>query len=333
MEIEPYYWAGYQIASNEKKRAFRTANWIGGALLAGQILAVAVASLARQLLRFLGHLTKTGAMIHYVDNELYYVVASIAMFVPMLALAAVFDHRRLSDVVSFEKHSKKLGFFLVLICLGFFLAGNVLTNIVFFTLSELGHPPFMPEAFQPDTPFELAVVLLSSACIPALTEEFAFRGVILGLLKPYGNSIAVVISAVLFGLMHGNLIQMPFAFVGGLALGYATVRTGSMWPAVIAHFLNNAISCLMTYLLHVVPPHLSGIVSALAYLLYFGLLVAAGVVGLVMVRRINRKESFSLSHSENFYSTAGQRLVRICCAPAIVLFVLYCVYNALQYIV
>ena len=83
--------------------------------------------------------------------------------------------------------------------------------------------------------------------LPAVLEEAVFRGCVLRVLRPYGDGFAVVISAILFGLMHGNIRQIPFATLVGLILGWLYVTTNSIfWPMLI-HFINNALSVIMEY--------------------------------------------------------------------------------------
>jgi membrane protease YdiL (CAAX protease family) len=84
------------------------------------------------------------------------------------------------------------------------------------------------------------------AAVPALAEEFAMRGVVMQQLRRHGDRFAIITSAALFAVMHGNLIQAPFAFFLGLALGYFTVITGSIWTAISIHFLNNFFSVLVS---------------------------------------------------------------------------------------
>ncbi|WP_052571723.1 CPBP family intramembrane glutamic endopeptidase [Geothrix fermentans] len=73
-----------------------------------------------------------------------------------------------------------------------------------------------------------------------LTEEPLFRGLILGgFVLRYGTRRAIAYSALLFALIHLNPWQFPAGLVLGAFLGWLTVRTGSLWPAVFAHFLNN----------------------------------------------------------------------------------------------
>ena len=94
----------------------------------------------------------------------------------------------------------------------------------------------------------LWVGLLVFALMPAITEELAFRGYILsGLERTYSTRTAIILSALLFGFLHVllSLFQQFFgAALLGLILGAIAVRTGSLWPGVVFHFVNNALGVL-----------------------------------------------------------------------------------------
>ena len=90
------------------------------------------------------------------------------------------------------------------------------------------------------------------AVAPALIEEFLFRGVIMGSLLRFGKPFAIFTSALVFGLVHGNLVQIPFAFMVGLVIGAMVVETNSIWTGVIIHFINNFISLCLDYLSRVI---------------------------------------------------------------------------------
>lgn len=87
-----------------------------------------------------------------------------------------------------------------------------------------------------------------SAILPAFIEEFALRGVVMQPLRRYGNSFAIIVSSIIFAIMHGNLIQAPFAFIAGIALGYAVIITNSIWTGVVVHLLNNSLSVILMFL-------------------------------------------------------------------------------------
>lgn len=73
-----------------------------------------------------------------------------------------------------------------------------------------------------------------------ISEELLFRGLALRSMEPYGKKFAIFASALMFGLYHGNIIQIPFAFVVGLVLGYVTVEYNIGW-AIVLHMFNNLI--------------------------------------------------------------------------------------------
>ncbi|MCC5942288.1 MAG: CPBP family intramembrane metalloprotease [Balneolaceae bacterium] len=82
--------------------------------------------------------------------------------------------------------------------------------------------------------------LINVALVPAICEEVLFRGYVLrSFEKSWGIIAAIVVSSIVFGLFHiqlGNII--PLATLGAV-LALMTWLSGSIWPAVVAHFLNN----------------------------------------------------------------------------------------------
>lgn len=86
-----------------------------------------------------------------------------------------------------------------------------------------------------------------------ISEELLFRGLILRSMEPYGKKFAIFGSALLFGLFHANLIQIPFAFAVGLVLGYVTVEYNIVWAMVLHMFNNLILSDTMTRLTSYLP--------------------------------------------------------------------------------
>ena len=126
----------------------------------------------------------------------------------------------------------------------------------------------------------LSMFLYASIFAP-VGEEILFRGLLLRSLQPYGKKFAVLASAFLFGIFHGNIIQTPYAFLVGLVLGYVTVEY-SIWWAVLLHTLNNMVLAdFMTRLSQLLPP---GIGDLISILIIWGCAIAAGII-LVVKRR------------------------------------------------
>lgn len=74
-----------------------------------------------------------------------------------------------------------------------------------------------------------------------IAEEMVFRGAILRKLLPYVRNpwIAIIISAAVFGIAHGNVPQFVHAVIVGILLGWTYWRTRSILPALVVHWVNN----------------------------------------------------------------------------------------------
>ena len=92
----------------------------------------------------------------------------------------------------------------------------------------------------------LILELFMTAVLPGFCEEFTHRGLIFYGYRDSGFK-AVIVSAVLFSLMHQNIRQTGYTFFDGLVIALLFYYTGSIWPGIIVHFLNNAFSVLSTY--------------------------------------------------------------------------------------
>jgi ABC-2 type transport system permease protein/sodium transport system permease protein len=91
------------------------------------------------------------------------------------------------------------------------------------------------------------VVVLLLAAVPALCEELFFRGYVLsGVRSTLGKMPAVLLVAVVFAVFHQSIFRFFFTALLGILLGLLVVRWRSVWPAVLAHFMHNAISISST---------------------------------------------------------------------------------------
>lgn len=96
-------------------------------------------------------------------------------------------------------------------------------------------------------PFALQLVMV--AVVPAVAEELFFRGVVLGgLRRSLPLWAALVISGLIFSLLHLEPTAFLVRWLLGVGLGLLLVGTGSVWPAVAAHALNNTLSLTLARL-------------------------------------------------------------------------------------
>lgn len=124
---------------------------------------------------------------------------------------------------------------------------------------------------------ELTMFIYASVGAP-IVEELMFRGLVMRSLRPMGKRFSIVVSALMFGLFHGNIVQAPFATLVGLVLGYVATEYNIGW-AMLLHMFNNMI---FADTLSRVIPGLAGnmVVAAIVY----GCLIA-GIVILICRRK------------------------------------------------
>lgn len=145
------------------------------------------------------------------------------------------------------------------------------------------------------------VSVLCIAVAPALIEEFVFRGFVLQRLRRGSTeSVAILISALLFGLIHGNMVQAVFAFGLGLVFAFITVKTGSIWPAVVAHFMNNFVSVNLDFLDRRLLPTAQQLVRSTGFI---GSLVLCLLGVLLLVKK--DPHYFQLKRTKKEYSTSS----------------------------
>lgn len=184
----------------------------------------------------------------------------------------------------------------------FIIAGFFLLNIVI----AAGMTMLFPEsAGNVESVFSnlmgdsAAAALFVIALTPAVCEEMLFRGMILHALGArHRMASAVAVTAVLFGLFHMSLVKFVPTGLLGLVLCLVVWRTGSIYPAMLMHFLNNMVSVAIMYypdeVGSVFPAFLkSGLTfSEVMGLIGTGLVLAGiGVAVLWKAGRENRKES------------------------------------------
>lgn len=102
-------------------------------------------------------------------------------------------------------------------------------------------------SFVPDvTGWKIVPVLLVVAVIPAFMEEILFRGIILyNAEEELGTVRAVLISGFCFSLYHASVEQTVYQFVIGCLFGFLAVRSRSVAPTVLIHFINNALIIIL----------------------------------------------------------------------------------------
>ena len=133
-------------------------------------------------------------------------------------------------------------------CIVYFIT-IMLSNFFNGIIQFLGYHPANSSS-NSITTIDYLVQILTTALLPAFCEEFLHRGLLLQGTKHIGFHKAIFISGILFGLIHLNITQVFYAATLGIIIGYISVISKNIWPAIIIHFMNNFLSITNSYLLY-----------------------------------------------------------------------------------
>jgi membrane protease YdiL (CAAX protease family) len=190
-------------------------------------------------------------MFHEWDRGEYWLGFVLPQLVCPIASALLFllvykaEGFKVKDAVRTEKS----GIVSYIICVpAIIFVSTVLSMIVWYVfdlLSSLGInlPTVSSSIPTPSNIVESIALIVVMAVIPALCEEFIYRFTFIGMLSPLSRGGAIVISSFAFGLMHGTLEQIFFAFGLGICMSFIYVYTGNYRLPIVIHFVNNFISC------------------------------------------------------------------------------------------
>ncbi len=113
--------------------------------------------------------------------------------------------------------------------------------------SFMGEPSDALELNDAENLSQLMFQLVIIAGLPSICEEIFFRGFVMRSFERYSPIGAIILSSVIFAIMHGNLLQLVYAFILGLILGTVTMLTDSLLAGTLMHFTLNTISILLSY--------------------------------------------------------------------------------------
>lgn len=215
--------------------------------------------------------------------------------------------------------AKKLGFKETYLWVTFGLLGCMLANylsaIVMVILQWLGHNPYTPDPVGPDSVLSIIALAIGTAIMPGLCEEFAMRCCNMGLLKKYGKAFSVISISLIFGMMHGNISQFVFATAVGLILGYVTVKTDSVLPAVLIHIFNNSRFVLMKIFEYVFNEKAGSYVVAALLIIYIVLGVNSTII---MAAKGRFKRNKNRTH-EPFENSVGKKVFSFFFTPGMII--------------
>ena len=226
----------------------------------------------------------------------------------------------------FRKAKADLSIGGILVGLGASVFAAYAVGYLQFGLGCIGIGITMPDYDLPKTTVGIVLYVIAVVLAPAFIEEMIFRGAVMQSLRRFGDIFAIVFSALIFGIFHLNLVQMPYAFIMGLCMGYFVMRTGSLWVSIIVHLINNGAAVVFEYM----APYMSTEAYYFANLIYnlvFSLLALVAVIFII----IKYKDIFRFEPSKNVLSP-GKKSFYFITAPGFLLSIAAAVSVTLPYI-
>lgn len=213
------------------------------------------------------------------------------------------------------------------ISLASFITEILLTIAVFMGMPMPEYPDILP---APDNITQIIVYIVIAAVLPAIFEELVCRGAICGTLKGINKGAAIIVSSIVFSLIHMSLYQIPYAFVAGLILAFVYIKYDNIIITMIMHFINNLSSVIMLLYINNLPKDQNGTdMSNLISISYIALTVFIAVISLILYiykHRCDEKEAQIMK---------GKEAAKAVCRSAvfwifIAVFILFTVYFAIQ---
>ncbi len=255
----------------------------------------------------------------YLNDGVFSTGLDIIFTVVSLLLPFMLVGRKMNEYSSVERvfylggpYRNSLMLPAVVAGVGCCMGANIVTNYISVIFNNFGYEPSDLDFNLPDGAGGFVLSMFRMAIIAGLVEEIAMRGYTLGNLRFYGDKFAIIMSSIVFAVIHGNFTQIPFALISAFGLGYFSVKTGTMWTGVIIHIINNAISVSLYYLTDLIGEQSS---------LWLQLLIIYGFIGLGIVSLIyfnSKTRDIPLSNGNSILDSSEKTKAYFSSVPMII---------------
>lgn len=255
------------------------------------------------------------------------IVHFLSMLMPFLVLMAAQRRNFVSPVLPLTKIGGFKKFCWYGIGMGSCVIAEYITSLIILIVKSFtSYKLTQPELKKPNDIFTIIVVIFSTAVIPGICEEIAFRGIGMGTLRKYGKGFAVIAISIVFGLVHGNIIQFIFAFLVGIILAYITIKTDNILFAMCVHATNNGVSVL------------NDIIKFAGYEKYSTTIlgciqVVFSIMGIISVIYLGAKKelAFPKEQKSPYDNSLGRKLLAL--LPGMIIPIAFLVYSTIKTIV
>ncbi len=238
-------------------------------------------------------------MVKELTTSLSYTLSMILPFVIYMALVNI------PSAKAVPNHNTKASFVIsgVFISLGLSSLGSLTGDAFETALSFVNITSLQPEFNAPTNIPAFIIFLVNLVVLPPLVEEWVFRGVLLQSLRRFGDGFAIMVSSVIFALIHCNVSQSTTAFLVGLSMAIFVVITGSVWTGVIIHMVNNCLSIAMSIITLAMPEY-AFVLSICLHMVY----LIGGVMAILHLWK-KHPQLFTLYPAKTFTSFRAKNIL------------------------
>lgn len=209
-----------------------------------------------------------------------------------------------------------LGWFVI--CMGGVYLGNLIGQFLMAAVSVVTGKPMVNQVEEMIMDMSLWSVILSAVIMAPIMEELIFRKLILDRLAGYGPAVSIFVSALVFGLAHGNFYQFFYAFLLGLIFAYIYLRTGKVRYSMMLHMMINFCGSVIPMLLLQVADvnEVAAVLASAFQLAFMGVFMLGGLILFIC----KWKEIKTYVHGNTVYgwkrcliTSPGMVVLYICC--------------------
>jgi uncharacterized protein len=180
------------------------------------------------------------------------IFANLFSFVLVLFIGYKKSHKKFSEVFPLNNVPLSLWIAIIVFMFGVVIVSSEIDNMVSYLIPK---PEFFQQMFGTIVENKyLAISVILVGLMPAFGEEMLFRGVILsGFKDNYSAKKAIIVSALLFGIVHMNPWQFVTAFIFGMIIGWVCLKTKSLLLCIYMHLFNNMTAVILSRLEDIIP--------------------------------------------------------------------------------
>ncbi len=249
--------------------------------------------------------------------------------------------RRSSTTASEKKRiSPRDFFFLLVICYLFMYVGSLISSSVssFFSSIFGKAPDDSTTAIIESSPIWL--IFICTVILAPIFEELIFRKIMIDRFSVFGDKMAIIFSAVAFGIFHGNFYQVFYAVLVGLALGYVYTSTRNVIYPIAIHMIMNFLGSVavmpveklldelntMLYLMQTGHDFdlIRLLFAASAVMLYSAMQTGMVVGGGVALTHFIRQKKIKISNDKDIYIKDGEIVKNGIVNTGAVIFIIFC---------